>query len=223
MHAGQELQASDADCVSLRAQHAFNCNRGGGAIRRHDCVVRALGRCVRQVGLVATVEPRAIYEGTGNGGPDLALFEFPWAGDRREMVFVDVAVVNPAQKSSAEENSRVPLKAAARREACKQREYAALEESRRGLVVGAAIETPGGLGAGFWHILNKAAKFGEAEEVPLPDHVTWTANKFSSYMHQQIAVALVNSSYRMRSFPIDSKWGPGQSVARGVGNRDMAP
>ncbi len=78
------------------------------------------------------------------------------------------------------------------------------------------------MGTGFWHIVDKAAKHAVENEIPLPAHVTWTANSFSAYMRQQIAVSLVNYSYSMRSLFNDSKWVPSKVVQVGKGNQDMA-
>jgi hypothetical protein len=185
--------------VEARAQHAFNCNQGGGTHHRHDTLVRALARCVRQAGLMVKVEPRAQYEGLGNGGPDLLLYEFPLAGSRRENVFVDVAVVNPAQKALVEGARKHYLKAATDREAFKNSLYSSLEEQKRGRVVGAAMEVPGALGNGFRGILRSAAKVADAAEIPLPSSVTWAAGNFGSYWRQQLAVAAIKSSFEMRS------------------------
>ena len=47
-------------------------------------------------------------------------------------------------------------------------------------------------------MLFKAAEAAEEAEMHLPASNTWTASSFSSYFQQQIAVALIKSSFEMR-------------------------
>ena len=192
------------------AQHVFQCPRGGGTHLRHDAITRSLALCLRQVDLQVRVEPRAQFEGTGNGGPDLRLYQFPW-GDgsfKKEDIFVDVSVVNPSAKEACKYAATIPLHAARGREKMKMKKYEQLSAegpsgsdlTDRGRVVGAVMEVPGALGKDMAAILRKAAAYADHLDMrPPAESTTWTSMLWEHYWRQRLAVCLVNYSYRMRS------------------------
>ena len=169
------------------AQHVFQCPRGGGPHLRHDAITRSLASCLRQVDLQVRVEPRAEFEGTGNGGPDLRLYQFPW-GDgsfKKEDIFVDVSVVNPSAREACKYAATIPLHAARGREKMKMKKYEQLSAkgssgsdlTDRGRVVGAVMEVPGALGKDMAAILRKAAAYADHLDMrPPAESTTWTSS-----------------------------------------------
>jgi len=162
------------------------------------------------VDLQVRVEPRAEFAGTGNGGPDLRLYQFPW-GDgsfKKEDIFVDASVVNPSAREACKYAATVPLYAARGREKTKMKKYEHLSAkgpsgtdlTDRGRVVGAVMEVPGALGKDMAAILRKAAAYADHLDMrPLAESTTWTSMLWEQYWRQRLAVSLDNYSYRMRS------------------------
>jgi len=178
---------------SNKWDHINSCRMGGGLIRRHDNVKLAVGEMCRAAGLTIAFEERAKYEGTGNGGPDITVNNFPSAGVN---TFIEVSVTNP---TSHAESGKIPLYAAAKACTMKQEKYASIAKNNGMQLRTAVVESPGAFSTPLRSLISEvvavAKKNGKENDVPTT--ATWLARSFRPYHTQRISVALRRGAYDM--------------------------
>ena len=187
-----EAQVCTCDASRREGQHIRNCGMGSGRTLRHDSVVKALAAMLSKAKLRPAIEPRAEYYGTGNGGPDIAVDNFPKQGLD---AFVEFSVVNPTQSTLVARAARIPLSAASQREKAKRDKYAAAGPLNNRAVFAAAAESTGAFGIGLLHLIKKAVATDEASMAP--EQAPWLSQSPTAYWTQRISVAFHRASYVM--------------------------
>ena len=189
-------EAAKCTCSSSNGgaiEHLRNCGRGGGRIRRHDDVVNALAAMLTRARLRPAVEARAEFFGAGNGGPDIAVNNFPRPGLD---AFVEFSVVNPTQQRYAQPASNKHLVAADDREEEKRAKYAKLGPLNVRTVWAAAMETTGAFGKGLQSLIKNVVDLDKAHMAPGPG-APWLSKSPRAYWRQRISVAFHRAAYDM--------------------------
>ena len=188
-------------CEELRAgdnKHAWDhiniCKKGGGPIIRHDAVKAAIAETCKAAGFRVVMEERALYEGMGNGGPDITVYDFPMQGKNS---FVEVSVPNPSAHSSI--SATKPLATAEQATESKLTKYRlAAEKNEMDLWV-AVVESTGGFSRSLSTLIRSMAKFSSVNNKgdAVPTKASWLSTSFRKYHSQKIAVALQKGCYLM--------------------------
>lgn len=197
---GCRKAALSDDANMRKRQHIVNCKTGGGHIARHDEVKIVLQEMLVAVGnLQVHMEPRSIFPGCGQGGPDILVRGLETSA---RPAVIDYTVVNcfqPKHPSCAS----VPLTAAAKAERGKKDKYSPTSRYLGYHIIGAATESTGAFGKGLQHILYRAQTIHEQLHpnddfrCPMP---RWLARRFGHYWRKRIAVAAVNGFHNVAQF-----------------------
>jgi len=148
-----------ANCACMKAHaledphhfHACVKLRRTAVTNRHDALVQAVARIVREAGVVALVE-RAVYDELGKRlRPDAQLC----FTDGTELV--DVSCICPCASSHVSEASAKQGAAAVKRGKEKSTKYDALAEGEGKVFVPLVLETPGALGLGLEQLIDRLA------------------------------------------------------------------
>ena len=142
--------------------HATLCEKGGGAITRHEAVADALLRAARQGGLRAERETLGLLEGDRRRPGDVTLQQGFLDG---RVTAIDVAVVNPLAPSFLQLAARTVGGAAARRQTTKVWKYREDEAVRTGRLAFEpfVVELFGGWGQRAHSIMNRLVSLGAAK------------------------------------------------------------
>jgi hypothetical protein len=192
LHQQQQLEELQVDYIGSvdAANHLHNCKYGGGTIARHNAVMNSIVDMLVQAGKRPTAEPRATFQETGKGGPDIFMHDFPTLGVEG---FVEVAVVNEAQDGECARAAKVPLVAAIRREKLKKDKYLDASIASRAPLVAAVVEAHGAFGPGLRALLRHC----ETSHKTIASSTAydgrqrpWTSTSFLQYHTQRISCAL---------------------------------
>lgn len=206
----QDVDGLQCTCGAAKStnQHVNNCRRGGGMIQRHDRVVLTLGAMLCTAGLHPAIDKRATYFEAGNGGPDIAVDNFPKAGLD---AFVEFSIINPTQQRCCTAAASTYLSAAREREAAKRAKYQLVGEANLRSVWGVAMETTGAFGPGLQSLI-KAAVAVDTEAMT-PEMAPWLSASPRAYWSQRISVAFHKAAFLMAE----------QVAATAIRNAQSAP
>ena len=150
---------------------------------------------LKQAGFVTQVEPRAQYEGTGNGGPDIDVTDLGFTPGRPN-AFVEVAVVHPGSKSLVKNAANIDLSAAAAVENRKEKDWKTTSPDHE--VIPAVVETYGAFGKHLKTLIKRCQQAHTRKEgAPRPVRFPWPAMTFGGYWRERLAVALCKGAAEM--------------------------
>ena len=180
------------------SQHSLNCGRGGGPQRRHDMLRDAFASMFKSAHLPTRIEVRAELPGSGNGGPDIVVQDFPNAG---QTTLFDVSVINPVQNHLLARSAAKGLAAAEQREKEKIDKYRATAEATGARLTPLVFETSGAMGQHTITTINSfshcyATRVGTAPPNSLAVH---PATAPASYWKHIFAVTHAKGSYAMHA------------------------
>jgi hypothetical protein len=188
-------KADKAKAADSQAQHLYNCKAHGGHIVRHDLMRNEINCMLKQAGFVTQVEPRAQYEGTGNGGPDIDVTDLGFTPGRPN-AFVEVAVVHPGSKSLVKNAANIDLSAAAAVESRKEKDWKTTSADHE--VIPAVVETYGAFGKHLKTLIKRCQQSHTRKEgAPRPVRFPWPAMTFGGYWRERLAVALCKGAAEM--------------------------
>ena len=198
MDATAEATLEGCTCASARASvadHLDNCAIGGGRQVRHNAVVRTIQDMMASAGATTQLEPRSVFPGTGQGGPDLAALGFPTTGTN---ALVEVSITNPNTTSEKVSAARIPLVASDTMAEFKRKKYRAAASAAGYENWQAIVETGGAFGVGLLKLIHLSSVMAVRTGRPgVPEGAPWTSASFSAYWTQRVSVAVRIGSLQM--------------------------
>ena len=191
-----ETAASCTSCTTTQTKedkwdHAASCKIGGMLIARHNAFLYMLAKLLKLVGYSVAVEERAVYEGTGNGGPDITVTNMPVEGEK---TFVEVSVTNPTVHGAAA--AATPLRAAKIVSDAKMKKYRQVAASNGMQLRTAVFESTGALGIDTRSLLKDIVARGESVgKTMVPQQAPYLSDTPKKYIWQMSSVLMRKMEY----------------------------